>query len=510
MVKLFVTFLLLFSFQIILYSQNKKEIKKQLGDAIKLFNEDRFDEAQKILIELNEVDKDDFEVEYYLGACYLNSENLNTQKKSLPFLEFAIKKNQFMLPPDLFLDLGKLYLKIYDFKKAELMLKKYQQSSIFDEQQQNKLPAYLSYIKNGKKYFKDTMKIKSSMLGNKINTENIESMPFVTADGNNLFFTRIIKKKNTKIDSLKIVLKSTKLLDEWQEPENLFFEGYAPGEVDVQGISSDGNAVVFKFRNSLNMCIVNNEMCVDSRQIDILKSDEIVSGVTISSDNKEIIYSSNKTGGTGGFDLYQTFLVDEVNWAKPKNMGTKINTKSNETYPFLFPDQKTLYFSSDGYFSIGGIDICKTSTIDGKTWIKAANAGYPINSYDNDFLLSITANNKYGYISRTSSDDIDDKNIFELVFPDSKPYITYSGKIINGITNQPAIATINVIITESGVNKTIKTIENNNFIGNFMLSLPLIDGIILEIISSGFYPQKIALSPEKYDKFETIMLTNPN
>lgn len=510
MVKILITVILIFSFQTLVFSQNKKEIKKHLGEALKLFNEERYDEAQKILIELNEIDKEDFEVEYYLGACYLNNENLNIQKKALPFLEYAIKKNQFMLPPVLFLDLGKLYLKIYNLSQADVMLKKYQQSSVFDEQQQNKLQTYLAYVKNGKKYFKDTLKIKSNILSNKINSENVEAIPFVTADGNNLYFTRIIKKKNTKIDSIKIVLKSTKLLDEWQEPENLFFEGYAPGEVDIQGISSDGNVVVFKYKSSLNMCFVNDEMCVDSRAIDILQHNEIVSGVTISTNYKEIIFSSNKSGGTGGFDLYHTFLVDEINWAKPKNMGTKINTKSDETYPYLLPDQKTLYFSSDGYLPIGGVDICKTSTTDGKTWTKAVNAGYPINSYDNDIFLSVTANNKYGYISRSSADDLDDKNIFELVFPESKPYITYSGKILNGITNQPALATINVILNEAGVNKTIKTIENNTFTGKFMLTLPANDGMILEIISTGFYPQKIALSPEKYDKFETIMLTNPN
>lgn len=491
-------------------SQSKKDYKKHLNDAIKFFNEDRFDEALKLLVELDSIKKDDFEVEYYLGACYLNSENLNTQKKSISYLEYAIKQNQFMLPPDLFLDLGKLYLKVYDYKNADLMLKKYQQNSIFEDQQQNNLPIYMAYVKNGKKFFKDTMKIKSSKLSNRINTINVEAIPFVTADGNELYFTQKIYKKNTKIDSIKIVLKSTKLLDEWQEPENLFFEGYAPGEVDIQGISSDANVVVFKYKATLNMCYINEEMCVDSRQIDVLNADEVVSGVTIYNNHKEIIFSSNKSGGTGGFDLYHTYLVDDVNWAKPKSLGTKINTKFNETYPYLLPDQKTLYFSSDGYLPIGGVDICKSSSIDGKNWIKAVNAGYPINSYDNDMFLSLTANNKFGYISRTSAEDLDDKNIFELKFPDSKPYITYSGKIINGITNQPVLATIKVLITEEGETKTFETIDNNVYTGKFLLTLPLKEGITIEVVSKGFYPQKISLSPEKYDKFETIILTNPN
>ncbi|OFX16329.1 MAG: hypothetical protein A2033_08620 [Bacteroidetes bacterium GWA2_31_9] len=494
----------------LIFSQNKKDFKKHLSDAIKFFNEDRFDEALSILIDLDKEQKDDFEVEYYLGACYLNSENLSTQRKSLPYLEYALKKNQLMLPPDLFLDLGKLYLKIYDFKNADLMLKKYQQSSIFDEQQQNKLPTYMSYVKNGKKFFKDTMKIKSSKLEDKINTDNVESIPFITADGKNLFFTRIIKKKNTKIDSIKIVLKSTKLLDEWQEPENLFFEGYAPGEVDIQGISSDGDVVVFKFRSSLNICYVNDEMCVDSRPIDVLNSDEIVSGVTISYNHKEIIFSSNKSGGTGGFDLYHSYLVDEFNWSKPKNLGTKINSKFDETYPYQLPNQKTIYFSSNGISSIGGLDIYQTSSIDGKTWLKPINLGYPINTYDDDIFLSVTANNQLGYISRTSPDDVNNRNIFELTFPNVQPYITYSGKIIDGISNEPAVSQINVIFSEAGVSKTIQTIENNIYTGSFMLTLPLQDGIIVEINSKGFYPQKIVLSPEKYNKFETIMLTNPN
>lgn len=72
-------------------------------------------------------------------------------------------------------------------------------------------------------------------------------------------------------------------------------------------------------------------------------------------DGKTLYFSSSREGGMGGRDLYSATLQSDGSWGNVKNLGAEINTKFDEDAPFIHPDGRTLYFSSKGGLSMGGM-----------------------------------------------------------------------------------------------------------------------------------------------------------
>jgi hypothetical protein len=122
----------------------------------------------------------------------------------------------------------------------------------------------------------------------------------------------------------------------------------------------------------------------------------------LSADGKMLIFASNMKGSTGGMDLYVT-RNDSNKWSAPKNLGETINTKANEFFPFLDPDNN-LYFSSDRPSGYGGYDIF-TSKYNGESWDKPVNLLNQINSPEDDlaFIIDKTDGKSAFYSRRKKS-----------------------------------------------------------------------------------------------------------
>jgi hypothetical protein len=75
---------------------------------------------------------------------------------------------------------------------------------------------------------------------------------------------------------------------------------------------------------------------------------------------KLLVFASNRSGGFGGFDLYYSIFTDG-NWSEPKNFGNKVNTEYNEYRPITLHyhdfNNNLLIFSSDRPGGKGGFDL---------------------------------------------------------------------------------------------------------------------------------------------------------
>jgi hypothetical protein len=115
----------------------------------------------------------------------------------------------------------------------------------------------------------------------------------------------------------------------------------------------------------------------------------------------EILYfSSNRQGGKGGLDLWYTTRPvgsDKNSFTLPKNLGRNINSLGDEISPFYHKATSTLYFSSNGRVSAGGLDIFKSK---GKKlqWEVAQNMGFPVNSSSDDLYYTISEPHGGGYL----------------------------------------------------------------------------------------------------------------
>lgn len=121
----------------------------------------------------------------------------------------------------------------------------------------------------------------------------------------------------------------------------------------------------------------------------------------VSLDGRKLYFSSDRPGGEGGLDLWFIEL-DEAGLAvgEAKNLGRPVNSELDEQSPFFHEASSTLFFSSNGHNSIGGLDLFKASfSKENKAFNAPENLGLPINSsMDDSYLIWDTFLNK-GYFA---------------------------------------------------------------------------------------------------------------
>jgi outer membrane protein OmpA-like peptidoglycan-associated protein len=133
----------------------------------------------------------------------------------------------------------------------------------------------------------------------------------------------------------------------------------------------------------------------------------------LSPDGKKLYFASDKPGGYGGSDLYYS-LWKGGRWENPVNLGPVINSKGNESYPFIDPAGE-LFFSSDGRAGLGGKDIYFSKYID-TTWLEPVRLDPPINSKYDDFGIVTDTLMNEGYFSSNRDKSIDIYH-FRTLFP---------------------------------------------------------------------------------------------
>ncbi len=115
--------------------------------------------------------------------------------------------------------------------------------------------------------------------------------------------------------------------------------------------------------------------------------------------NKEwLFFTSDRTGGRGGLDIWMSEIKKDGNFTKPKNLGRRINTDGNDITPFFDSKKQLLYFSSNEWKGLGGYDIFKSKKTK-HIWSNPKNMGFPLNSSYNDIYYVLNENGYSGYFS---------------------------------------------------------------------------------------------------------------
>lgn len=114
-----------------------------------------------------------------------------------------------------------------------------------------------------------------------------------------------------------------------------------------------------------------------------------------------LYFAADFNMGYGGTDLYYVYTNNGQIMSEPVNLGPQINTPGNEISPFIFDG--SLYFSSDVFYGLGGMDIYKAEVQEGDFFSIPVNLGAQVNSPSDDFGFIIKANPGGGYSGYFSS-----------------------------------------------------------------------------------------------------------
>ncbi len=222
---------------------------------------------------------------------------------------------------------------------------------------------------------------------------------------------------------------------------------------------------------------------------------------SFSYDRVKIYFSSDREGGFGGHDLYQSNLDENEKWGMAENLKAKVNSAYDEISMVAMPDGKTFYFTSNGHNTMGGYDIFKITYKD-SVWGEPTNLGYPINTPDDDVLYSVSSDGKKAYIASSRTDtsmhdiylitfatqikNINDQLDGNLLVVNEKgaalPELdnvmnikkmnltVLKGSINDEFTNDPLFA--NIELTDNATNTVVATFNSNEQTGQYLVSLP--------------------------------------
>ena len=139
------------------------------------------------------------------------------------------------------------------------------------------------------------------------------------------------------------------------------------------------------------------------------------SAPSISPDGNALYFCSNRPDGYGGIDIYISHKNVKGYWEEAENLGPNINTAADEQSPFIHADNKTLYFSSNGWPGFGGADLFVSRKRSNGEWSKPINLGYPINTYDNEGNISVASNGQDAFIASDRRDSRGGLDIYKVL-----------------------------------------------------------------------------------------------
>ncbi len=462
----------------------KSEIDS-LDNGLFLFDEGNFVSALPIFEDiLSNHPKEEFIKYTYAKCAFYRSDK---HEDAYKYLSEIYSKNKKI--PDIKYDmaLGALYTDKFDEAREYLNLFDKVKRRSPEEIKKAQLLSY--YIDNAKYYYSRPSTAKVTNLGETVNTEDEEYAPSITADEAALIFTysgpkSIGDKQNVNLtpDPYGVYMEDIYMT---YKLENEFTTAFPLDSINSNAsdralsISHDGR-ILFTYKDEgdghgdIYQSFLMGDLYSEPRKMrGQINSFSWEGSCSLSADGKTIYFSSDRSGGYGGKDIYRASLSADSTWGNIVNLGDSINTMYDEDAPFIHADGKTLFFSSNGSWSMGGYDIFK-SRMNRKdsTFKNRGNVGFPINSTDDDIYFVLAANGNSAYYSsgKKGGKGLKDLYAIEPNFKGPKPNV-YLVKGKTQLDGEGVEANIKVEII-SNKNKEFSSLRSNSSNGTYLFSLP--------------------------------------
>ena len=271
-------------------------------------------------------------------------------------------------------------------------------------------------------------------LGSPINNDKPNFMCSITPDGKNVLVGNVYNFGPKKVTMEEGVSMVTITPEGWSKPKALRIKGY-----------------VNEYKRA------NYYLC-QNRKVMLMA-----------------IRADNALGGDG-MDLYVSFLEPDSSWTKPLHTGKVLNSIGNESAPFLAADDKTLFYSSDGFSGYGSDDIYMSRRLDDTwtKWSKPANLGKNINTGQSDIFFTLPANGDYAYFSSGGNQSNGQLDLYRLRIPDlfkPAPVIEISGRVLDKFSKKPVRAKI--LYENLSENQELGINESNPSNGAYKIAVPV-------------------------------------
>ncbi|MGD2035251.1 MAG: OmpA family protein [Bacteroidales bacterium] len=413
--------------------------------------------------------EDNANINYKIGICYLN---ISGQKhKAIEYLEKAKdfvspKYHESSLkeknaPIDVYLFLGNAYRVNNMLDKA---IKSYREYKKLLPEEEKNLHHYadqqIEACNMALKFMQNPIEVEFENIGPVINKSNDNYKAVVSGDGSAIVYMH-------RLPFYDAVYFSKNENGTWTEPENITPQIMSDGDQFVASLSYDGRKLFLTKEDAFNSDIYVSHY-VDNRWMKSLPLGPNIntkyweSHASVTKDGKTLYFTSNRKEGQGEMDIYVSSLDDEGRWGPARNLGPEINSGLNEDTPFITEDNRTLYFSSQGFTNMGGYDIFKSVLTGENAWSAPQNLGYPVNTTDDDLFYYPWDNGKIAYMARLEDDGYGATDIYKVIFPvvteeiaEKEEIIPDEGKPVAEVTGHPVIDTADTTQVEEKAHEDV-------------------------------------------------------
>lgn len=231
---------------------------------------------------------------------------------------------------------------------------------------------------------------------------------------------------------------------------------------------------------------------------EILNSGNYEPSISINNREDVIYFASERLGGYGGLDLYRTQKKNGL-WQAAENLGPAINTEQDEDSPYIDPNNTTLYFSSKGHSSMGGYDVFKTILID-SIWTYPMNLGSPLNSNSDDIFLIMPDKYNRGYFSSDRVGGKGKMDIYRISFTDERIQLAeIRGKVKKG--DKLLAAKSKLTIIDKVDDSSIAEYLSDSLTGDYHILLDHNNKYIVKIETDGFRAYKRMFNIPKQEDY---------
>ncbi|GIL21535.1 MAG: hypothetical protein BroJett042_00480 [Bacteroidota bacterium] len=354
-----------------------------------------------------------------------------TVRKELSLQYF---KNAYQLDPkideDILYYLGQAYHYSEKFDSAIMLYDRYSRllarSLNYDKAKKiNEVNRKIFECHNAKIMVAQPVDVSIAHLGTNINSEWPDYAPTINADETFMVFTtrRPEENLNNRLaqdnEYYEEIFYTKKVDGEWIQARNLsgpLNNSYHNASINL---SPDGKEMLLYHDSNGGDILISylqpNGTWTDPKGILEINTEYIENSATITADGKNLFFTSNRSGGYGGTDIYVSTKDAKGRWGTPRNLGRNINTEMDEDGVYVSASGKHLYFSSNGHAGMGDMDIYRSVFNPEKDqWEKPINMGYPINSVENDIYIVLTRDEDFAYISSVRPEGIGEQDIYKI------------------------------------------------------------------------------------------------
>lgn len=299
--------------------------------------------------------------------------------------------------------------------------------------------------------------LRRERLTNGISTERQEIAPKISADGRLLFFERAMGNPAVVVETnADIYVAERGANGQWQEPRGLDAPVKTPRNDWVFHVSPDGQTLLVGGQyNAAGERVLSTGVSQTTRQADgrwtvptpyttelnIPNGGEYITRFIDASGTVAIIAGDTKQTAENS-DIYFSLRRPDGSWAPVQPLGPVINTPGDEQGPFLAPDGKTLYFSSNAHPGYGNQDIFMSTRLDDTwtNWSEPLNLGPGVNTPRYESYFELPASGEYAYLSSTEPNSaVHNLDVYRLLLPPAlkpAPTLLVRGRVLDARTGR--------------------------------------------------------------------------